>query len=178
MPHVTDIRPLSAAEAESHLLALVSLLRVTVDGGASIGFLPPLPDADAAAYWREVLPDVGDGARVLIGAVEGGRLLGCVQLALEGRPNARHRAEIQKLMVLPEARGRGLGAALMAAVDDVARAAGRTLLVLDTRAGDTAEGLYRRLGWTEAGRIPGFALNGDGGADATVLFYRALPPAG
>jgi ribosomal protein S18 acetylase RimI-like enzyme len=175
---VTDIRAFSAAEAESHLPALVSLLRVTVDDGASIGFLPPLSHQDAAAYWREVLPGVADGGRVLIGAVEDGRLLGCVQLALEGRPNARHRAEIQKLMVLPQARGRGLGAALMVAADDAARTAGRTLLVLDTRAGDTAEGLYRRLGWTEAGRIPGFALNAEGGADATVLFYRELPPAG
>lgn len=175
---MTDIRPLSAAEAESHLPALVSLLRSTVDDGASIGFLPPVPDAEADAYWREVLPGVAEGGRVLIGAMDGERLLGCVQLALEGRANGRHRAEIQKLMVLPDARGRGLGAALMAAAEDAARAGGRTLLVLDTREGDAAERLYRRLGWTQAGRIPGYALNADGGRDATLFFYRELAQPG
>jgi ribosomal protein S18 acetylase RimI-like enzyme len=46
--------------------------------------------------------------------------------------------------------------------------------VLDTRAGDDGERLYRQIGYREAGRIPGYALNAGGGRDATVLFYREL----
>jgi acetyltransferase len=48
------------------------------------------------------------------------------------------------------------------------------LLTLDTRADDAGEALYRRLGWQEAGRIPGFALNADGSAAATVFFYKQV----
>ena len=39
----------------------------------------------------------------------------------------------------------------MARLEQEARSAGRTLLTLDTRAGDAAERLYRAMGWHEAG---------------------------
>ena len=71
---------------------------------------------------------------------------------------AAARAEIAKLMVHPRARGRGLAKRLMATAEQAARDLGRRLLVLDTVEGGVADGLYRRLGWTEAGRIPDFAL--------------------
>jgi GNAT superfamily N-acetyltransferase len=90
------------------------------------------------------------------------------------KPNGSHRAEVQKLIVARPFRGQGIGAALMTAVEAAAREAGRWLLVLDTRQGDTAERLYRRLGWVEAGVIPDFALNSEGTADATVVFYKRL----
>jgi len=64
--------------------------------------------------------------------------------------------------------------ALMQAVEDAARAAGFTLLVLDTKRGDGAEQLYRRLGWTESGVIPNYALNADGTLHDTVVFYKEL----
>jgi hypothetical protein len=52
---------------------------------------------------------------------------------------------------------------------------GRTLLTLDTRAGDRAEGLYRGMGWQEVGRIPGYALRADGTYDETLFFWKGLP---
>ena len=42
-----------------------------------------------------------------------------------------------------------------------ARAEGKTLLVLDTVTGSSAERLYERLGWTRVGVIPGYALYPD-----------------
>jgi len=69
-----------------------------------------------------------------------------VQLALATQPNAQHRAEVQKLMVHTRARRQGIGQALMTAVEVIARAAGRTLLVLDTRRGDGSEQLYLKDG--------------------------------
>lgn len=168
-----DVRLLAPVEAAAHLPALAALLQATVAGGASVGFLPPVPAAEAAAYWRGVIDGVGRGERVLLVALDGGRLVGTVQLALERRPTGRHRGEVQKLMVDPAERGRGVAAALMAAVEDVARHEGRSLLVLDTAEGCAAERLYRRLGWTECGRIPGWARDADG-VHATVLFHREL----
>ena len=165
---------LTASQAHAYLDNLVDLLRDAVDGGASVSFLPPLDPAEARAYWTATLAEVADGTRLLLAAFEDDCLAGSVQLELAQRPNGRHRGEVAKLLVHSRERRRGIGAALMGAVEDQARALGRTTLVLDTRQGDLAEGLYRRLGWTEAGVIPRYALNGDGGVDPTVVFYKLL----
>ena len=168
------ITRLTASQAHDHLDALVDLLRDSVDGGASVGFLPPLDPAAARAYWDGILAEVADGSRLLLAAFEDDQLAGSVQLELVQKPNGRHRAEVAKLLVHSRFRRRGMAQALMQAVEDQARAHGRATLVLDTRQGDMAEGLYRKLGWTEAGVIPRFALNGDGGVDPTVFFYKLL----
>lgn len=181
---MNDLRLLGASGIETHLPALVAVLRATVAGGASIGFLHPVSGEDAAAYWRGVQEGVARRERILAGAFDGaGRLVGSGQLALEPRANGRHRAEVQKVMVAPEARGKGTGRALMEGLEREAHRAGRTLLLLDTREGDAAEHLYRRLGWQEAGRIPGYTRDEDGSPRATIYFYRTLegpdtPPAG
>jgi acetyltransferase len=152
--------------------ALVALLVDAVDGGASVGFLSPMTKADALAYWRGVREELEQGL-VILAAYEGGRLAGSVQLAPSPKRNGRHRAEVQKLLVLREFRGRGVGEALMHAVEDEARRLGRWLLVLDT-ATSAAERLYRRLGYERAGAIPEFAESSAGGFDATVLYYKRL----
>jgi ribosomal protein S18 acetylase RimI-like enzyme len=169
------IVPLRADDVAARLDALAALLVATVDDGASIGFHAPLAAADAARYWRGVQAAVHEGERVVLAAVDGrGTVLGTGQLALEARANGRHRAEVQKVMVAPAARRRGIARALMLALEDAARAAGRTLLVLDTREGDAAAALYAALGWTLAGRVPGYVLERDGTYTATLIFYRAL----
>ncbi|MBX6375244.1 MAG: GNAT family N-acetyltransferase, partial [Acetobacteraceae bacterium] len=56
-----------------------------------------------------------------------------------------------------------------------AREAGRSLLTLHARAGDDgAEALFRALGWREAGRIPGYALDADRHTlrDGLILWRR------
>ena len=61
----------------------------------------------------------------------------------------------------------------MRAAEDAARAAGKTLLVLDTASAE-AERLYERCGWTRVGVIPGYALDPDGTPCDTTYFYRRL----
>ncbi len=97
-----------------------------------------------------------------------------MQLALAQKPNGRHRAEIQKLLVLRRARRQGLATRLMAVAEAAAQAAGRRLLVLDTLLDNPAELLYLRLGWTSAGTLPHYALGPDGGLYATHFFYKLL----
>src|SRR5262249_39559616 len=92
--------------------ALVRLLQDSVEGGASVGFLPPLARAEANEYWSGVLADVARRRRVLFAATVGDELVGSVQLELAEKPNGLHRAELQKLMVLRPWRGRGIGSAL------------------------------------------------------------------
>lgn len=167
-------RELRTDEAAAHVDELMELLRDTVDGGASIGFLPPVSEQEARSYWLDVFAAVGGGIRTLSVAIQNEQLIGAVQLGLELRPNGMHRAEVMKLMVHRRVRGQGVGRALMIRAEALARELGRSLLVLDTRCGDVAEQLYLRLGYVRAGVIPGYALSASGELHDTVVMYRQL----
>jgi hypothetical protein len=65
----------------------------------------------------------------------------------------------------------------MRAAEDAARAAGKTLLVLDTCSGGDAERLYGRLGWTRVGLVPGYALWPDGRLGDATFFYKPITKA-
>lgn len=149
---------------------LAEILIDAVDGGASVSFLPPLPRTTARQFWRELVVRPRGAFAI---ARTGDRVDGVVVLAPSWAPNQTHKADVAKLLVHHRARGAGLGRRLMTALTDHARAMGFRLLVLDTMRGDVAEALYRKLGWTEAGAIPDFAIHGDGFIE-TVLFYKRL----
>jgi len=168
------IEQLTPEQADVLVPELIKLLQDSVASGASIGFLPPLAHEEARDYWAGAIAELGCGARRLLVARQDGALVGAVQLALAEKPNARHRAEVQKLMVHTRARRQGIGQTLMSAADDAARAAGCTLLVLDTRAGDPSEQLYLKHGYTRAGAIPQYARSANGELHATAIFYRIL----
>ncbi|WP_415908996.1 GNAT family N-acetyltransferase [Oleiharenicola sp. Vm1] len=172
-----QIVPVSSAQLLARRPEFELLLADAVGHGASIGFLLPLEPGEAAAYWRGVAAQVEAGGKVLIGAFGAdGSLLGCGQLALEPRANGRHRAEVQKLMVRHDARGRGLGAAIMRALEAEARRAQRSLLFLDTSVGaGGAVRFYEKLGYTLAGGIPDYARDPDGAFAANAIFYKRLP---
>jgi ribosomal protein S18 acetylase RimI-like enzyme len=72
------------------------------------------------------------------------------------------------------ARRRGIGRALMQALETRARAMGRSLITLDTAAGGTAPALYRALGYQEFGALPGYALTPDGQPSAVIFFAKTL----
>jgi GNAT superfamily N-acetyltransferase len=161
----------AAASAERHL---ARLLVECVADGASLTWIPPLPMATAQAYWRGVSSQVALGKAALLVAWLEGEMVGTVQLHLDLPQNQPHVAEVQKLMVRPEARRRGVGRALMRRAEQAARGIGRRMLVLDTRAGSAAEALYRQEGWTLLGTIPGFELGADRAPEDTVFFWKAL----
>jgi GNAT superfamily N-acetyltransferase len=171
---VSGIEALDAAAAASAERRLVEILCACVDSGASVSYLPPLAPDVARGYWKRAAADVAAGARVLLACWDDGVLAGTVMLELAFQPNQPHRAEVQKLLVHPSARRRGLARALMLRAEQEARRVGRSLLTLDTRAGDAAESLYRAMGWQEAGRIPGYALNADRTPCDTVFFWRQV----
>ncbi len=160
----------------SQLEALAQLLIDVVEGGASVSFMLPLSHETALTFWRGVAAAAARGERALLVAEDAGGIVGTVQLILEQPENQPHRADLAKMLVHRRARRRGLGAALMQAAEEVALAAGKTLLVLDTASAD-AERLYARQGWQRCGVIPGYALLPHGGSCDTTYFYRALKPA-
>lgn len=168
-----DIAILNAAAICSAADDLADVLTDCVEGGASVSFMLPFSRADAATYFRGIADEVERGAAVLLAARSDGRICGTVQLGLDTPPNQPHRADVRKLLVHRSARGKGIGAALMARVEAVAKQKGRTLLVLDTANG-AAERLYIRGGWQRVGVIPDYALWPGGGYCDTTVFWKKL----
>lgn len=166
------VRPAHVADAGR----LASILVDCVDGGASVGFLLPLDERRATAFWRSMLTEAARGERLVLVAEDAtrGQVVGTVSVSLAMPENQPHRAEITKMLVRRDARRRGIGEHLMRAAEAEAAARGKTVLVLDTASAD-AERLYRRLGWHRVGTIPRYALGPGGGYVDTVLYFKELP---
>ena len=169
-----QIRLLDAAAAATHAAQLRGLLLDAVAHGASVGFVMPLEESIADAYWREVRDAVAAGTRVLLVAWREHVLVGTVQLDLCSKPNGVNRAEVQKLLVHSGARRCGVASALMEALEVQALALRRGLLFLDTEAGSGAETLYERIGYTKVGELPEYCATPDGAWRATAIYYKTL----
>ncbi|MBO6669731.1 MAG: GNAT family N-acetyltransferase [Parvibaculum sp.] len=137
--------------------------------------MAPMTREKADAFWRKVAASAARGERaLLIAEDENARILGTVQLIWDLPENQPHRGDLAKMLVHRDARGRGLGAALLQAAEESARAAGKTLLVLDTVTGSAGDRLYERGGWTRVGEIPNYALMPDGAPCPTTYFYKEI----
>jgi len=168
------IEVLTAEQAEFAREELVTLLQDAVADGASIGFVSPLSNELALQYWRDLVRDLRQSSRLLMVLRDSGRIVGSVQLGLCMRANGVHRAEVQKLMVHTSSRRRGFGRVLMAAIEEEARIAKRSLLYLDTESHQPAEEMYRKLGWMPVGEIPDYASSPDGHLHGTTIFYKKV----
>lgn len=170
-----EIVALAAPVADDIIDQLACVLVDCVAGGASVSFMAPFAHEDGVSFFRKVEASVASGDTVLLAAMVGKRIVGTVQLGLDTPPNQPHRADVKKMLVHRCGRRRGIGAALLAALEREAMARRRWLLMLDTVPGDNGYRLYRRCGWTEIGTIPDYALLPDGRPCATAIFYKRLP---
>ena len=171
---VRRLDPLGDREIEE----LSDVLIDCVEGGASVSFMLPMTRGKALAFWRKIAASEARGERVVLAAEDAaGTILGTVQLILDLPENQPHRADLAKMLVHRRARRRGVAAALLAAAEDSAIHAGRTLLVLDTVTGSDAERLYARHGWQRSGEIPDYALWPDGRPCPTTFYFKSLAKA-
>jgi GNAT superfamily N-acetyltransferase len=105
---------------------------------------------EGATHFRLDPDEVADGQGAFLMASSSGRPVGCGAVRrIEARTG-----EIKRMYVSPDARGRGIGRAVLAALEAEARALGIARLVLETglRQGE-ALALYERAGFS---RIPPF----------------------
>jgi len=176
MHEQVNIVALSPQEAREEIGALAAVLLDCVEGGASVSFMAPLTRERAEAFWSAVAEGVAAGDRVLLVARDRSdrQIVGTVQVVFAQPENQPHRADIAKMLVHRRARKRGVGAALMRAAEEAARAAGKTVLVLDTVTGGDAERLYARLGWSKVGVIPNYAMWPEGGFCDTTVFHKQI----
>ncbi|WP_430377184.1 GNAT family N-acetyltransferase [Streptomyces sp. B1-3] len=113
-----------------------------------------------------------DTAEVLVAAADD-RILGGVTYVPSGGPLAElagpAEAEIRMLAVSHEARGRGVGQALVQACIDRAAATGHDLVLCTQPTMHTAQRLYERLGFTRDPQRDWRPVPGD---DLTLLTYK------
>ena len=158
---------------EAEIRGLSDVLIDCVNGGASVSFMWPMTEEKAHNYWRGVAASVANGERLVFVAEDAEGILGTATIVLDQPENQPHRGDLAKMLVHRRGRRRGVGAALLVAAEQVARAAGKTLLVLDTASPD-AERLYARNGWVRCGVIPEYAMLPDGQLCETILYYKKL----
>ncbi len=79
-------------------------------------------------------------------------------------------AEVKRLYIVPERRGRGFARRLMHHLEDAARAYGHTMVRLETgkQAPDAIQ-LYERLGYVRIGAFPPYVEN-----DSSIFMEKAL----
>ncbi|MFD6938739.1 GNAT family N-acetyltransferase [Streptomyces goshikiensis] len=146
------------------------MLADLVGRGAALGWVEP-PSAEEVA---ELLDRVAGAVRAGDGALRvarlDGRVVGFGYWLRYARPTHRPHADLEKLAVDFALQGHGVGRALTAALVEDARAAGIEVLTLDVR-GDNANALalYRSLGFSEYGRLPGFVAVGERRYDKVFL---------
>lgn len=167
-----EIREVSAL-TRAERSGLSELLRDAVASGASVGFLNGIDHQEANRFWQETEAALGPGLRCWL-ATQDDQVAGVVLLAPCLKPNGRHRGEVQKLLTRRSMRRQGVATRLMAALVGSARAAGLSLLVLDTLKHSGAELFYQREGWQRAGEIPRYAAEPNGQLRPTVLYFLPL----
>jgi len=171
-----DIEQIQADNFGKVLTGLSVILEQCVQQQASIGFVLPFSVEQATDYWsKTVFAKLKQGNLALFVAKFDDIVVGTVQLDMDMPANQQHRADVAKLLVHPLYQRKGIARALMHTLEQEALLQARTLLVLDTKTGDSAESLYRSLSYQLVGVIPNFAKNPahDGFASTSIL-YKTL----
>ena len=174
---MADIQIKALKSSPDICAALSEMLIETVANGGSVSFMHPLPLPSAEAFWRGALDAADRSERIILGAFDGGMLIGTVTLLLDLPPNQPHRAEIAKMMTRLSHRHRGIATLLLREAERIAIAGGRWLLVLDTAEDEGAAGLYERMGFKLTGVIPDYALKPHGGLTGTLIYWKRLQDA-
>jgi GNAT superfamily N-acetyltransferase len=100
---------------------------------------------EGACHFRLDADEVSDGRGAFLIASRSGKPIGCGAV----RRIEQRTGELKRMYVSPEERGRGIGRAILAALEAEARALGISRLVLETGVRQSeALALYRRAGFS------------------------------
>ncbi len=156
-----------------------AIARLMADPAVYAGLMQlPYPDEDG---WRAKLTEsLAPGKTdLLLSAELDGKVVGSCGLHPASPALRRRHALMLGISVLPEAQGRGVGSALMAAMCDYAdRWAGALRLELTVYVDNTpAVALYRKFGFEIEGTLKGYAMRDGAYADVyTMARFHPNPP--
>ncbi|KAJ7153058.1 acetyltransferase [Mycena crocata] len=143
-------------------------------------FTPPLNREVIIDWWKERVVDAAKGSRIIFMSFaedEEGRqaLAGYVILFRPLTETGPFRGSVEKLLVSPKFRRRGIARQLMEKLEEEAKLRGQTLLALDTETGSPAETVYSKLGYIQLGIIPKYGVSPvDGNLIAGTFFWKQL----
>lgn len=149
-------------------IALTSLWHSVSEAGGAVGFVPGTPRPDVAQQSAALVDEIRRGSIDAIAVTSDRTLVGFAVLRA-GTGVIAHTGEVGSVMVDPGLQRSGLGVVLMDAVLHLARARGLERLSLSARDGHGLPEFYRRFGFVEWGRRPGWVrvagAEADGGPD-------------
>ena len=144
------------------------ILREVVGAADTFAYDPAMTEAQAHATWVEALP----GLTVV---AEADRILGTARIG-PNRPGPGSHVATASFMVAADARGRGIATALCRFALDWAREQGYAGMqfnaVVETN--QAAVEIYRRLGFTIVGTVPGAFTHPTLGRVGLHIMYREL----
>ena len=140
----------------------------------ALGALDSMGRGALQRSYRDVVAALDDRKRLLVIAEEEPEIVGMAQLSFSGATNADHRAEVQRVAVASDARGRGIGRELMVAVENAALDSGVTLLWLTTHEGTDACVFYEAIGYKRMGTMPNYSRRPDGTLWPGAFYFKEL----
>lgn len=148
---------------------------VTNAGGA-VGFpFPPVTCEQVAPALDALLGGLSPGGSRLLVAADADGVAGWVHLARGAGPLTQHWGTVERLQSRPERQGQGIGGALLARLELLARdELGLEHLWLVLRGGLGLEAFYERRGWHVAGVHRGALRLAPGDTRDEVLMQRLL----
>lgn len=136
--------------------ALWRLLGSSADQDAILGIDDPDNAVAQEAFLNQLKQSLAGGGQLLIGSVNGRLVVTCV-LKPQCLPTTRHLAELQKGIIAPEYRGRGLLNDALKQITEKARQMGVSRLLLDVREGSPAHRLWHHWGFHTFGVLQDYA---------------------
>jgi ribosomal protein S18 acetylase RimI-like enzyme len=162
----STVRLLSAADAQDYRSIRLAALQLA-------------PEAFSSTYEVEAERPLSDFAErleraAMFGVYDGSDIVGMAGFVRNSGPTARHKGELVGMFVLPKARGKGAGAALMRAVIDHAADLVEQLHLGVVADNDGAISLYQRFGFTAYGTEPRSLKNAAGVYSDEMLMVKFL----
>ena len=170
-----DRRTLDAARYEALIPGLAALIVDAVDGGAGVNFLAGVTIDEAAAWWRERLPDVARRDHTAFVADEDD---GTDRRVDDREPFTQHQLAPSRLDRQGPRPQLGAAARHGPRAHDGGGGARPGRRPVAARPGHRhrqhADRLYRALGWTGLGAVPDYGLLPDGTPSAATFFWKDL----
>jgi len=168
------VRRVDPSEADDICAGLAKVHHDALRSGMALGALESMGRGVLERSYRDVVAGLDERERLLLVGEEQGEVVGMAQVVFSGATNADHRAEVQRVGVAANARGRGVGHRVMSAAEAVAREHGVTLLWLTTHSDTDACAFYEAIGYTRMGTMPNYSRRPDGTLWPAAFYFKDL----